>query len=208
MGCSFFSPQCRLDYGGWLRAVQPIWGAEAQGLAHVGDEFRSAVCWCVCQHSLFLPSAFLRLTSLFSPSSWILPFLFFILFSDYYQMLAACPALCAAITAPVSLGIPWFPSGRLLMLVCIFVFKPQCCLYPCPPESCLLPSDVPLPPPNPCHCCHLLAVPAPAVLCAEQVPCKPYLSSREVVLTPGTQWAWLVALQLCSLSLQCCKTHS
>lgn len=164
MGCSFFSPQRRLDYGGWLSAVQPIWGAEAQGLAHGGDEFRSTVCWCGCQHSLFLPSAFLRLTSLFSPSSWILPFLFFILFSDYYQMLAACPALCAAITAPVSLGIPWFPSGRLLMLVCIFVFKPQCCLYPCPPESC---SSLLL-----CHCLpQTLVIAVTSLLCLPQQCC-------------------------------------
>lgn len=34
------------------------------------------------------------------PPSWLLPFLFFIFFSDYYQMPAAWPALCAAIMAP------------------------------------------------------------------------------------------------------------
>lgn len=62
------------------------------------------------------------------PPSWLFPFLFFMLVSDYYQMPAACPALCAAVTAPISLGIPQFPSGRLLMLVCIFVFRPCCCL--------------------------------------------------------------------------------
>lgn len=79
----------------------------------------------------------------------------------------------------------------------------------CPPDSCLFPPAMALSPPNPCcgHCCHLLALAVPAVLCAEQVPCERSLCSWDAVLTPGTQRAWLVALQLCSLSLQCRKQN-
>lgn len=65
------------------------------------------------------PPAFLRLTSLFStvqmdpPPSWLLPFLFFILFSDYYQMPAACPAFLSFVCCNHSSCLPRDPSVPL-----------------------------------------------------------------------------------------------
>lgn len=140
-----------------------MWGAEAQGLAHRGDEFRSAVCWRGCQHSLL--SVFLRLTSLFSLSSWIhLPAGFYHFCSSSSSVIVTkCrqPAqLC--VRSHGSLGIPQFPSDRLLMLVCIFCVQASM-PYQCPPASCLFPPAMPLSPPKPHG--HLLAVSAPAALC-------------------------------------------
>ena len=156
--------------------------------ASSGVQFAGVAVSVVCR----FPAAHVAVLTvqLDPPPSWLLPLLFFILFSDCYQMPAACPALCAAIAAPVCLGIPRFPSGKCFMLFCVFLFEPRCCLIfvlltaaSSRPLWSLLPA--------PC--------PAPAALCAEWVPCEQCLGSWAAVLTPGMQRARLVLLQLCSL---------
>lgn len=171
-----------------------MWGAEAQGLAHRGDEFRSAVCWRGCQHSL-LPEAHITvLTVQLDPSpSWLLPFLFFILFSDCYQMPAACPALCA------QSWLPGDPSVPLRQALDAGLHLLSSSLDALPMSSCQLPLPS----------CHATVSPKASWSPAGRVcPSSIVLYSGAVGLTLGMQWAWLMALQLCNLSQQCLKCHS
>lgn len=74
--------------GDWLSSAQPIWDAETPGPACDGKSSDySWLAWlsrgsCRCSHYIQLDL----------PPIWLLQFLFFILFIDYYQMLSACPA--------------------------------------------------------------------------------------------------------------------
>lgn len=150
-----------------LSSVQPIWGAEAQGLAHRGDEFTSAVCWRGCQHSLLSLSVFLRLTSLFLLSSWIhLPAGF------YHFCSSSSSVMTTKCRQPAQLCVlqSWLPGDPSVPLrqaldaglhLCVQASLP----YQCPPAHCLLPPAMPLSPPKPLgHCWPCL----PQQLCAVQ----------------------------------------
>lgn len=171
VGCSFLTPRRRLDYGGWLSSVPPHLGCKSTRLVvgtSSGVQFAGMAVGTV-SFSFCFPEAHITVLTvqLHPPPSWLLPFLFFVLFSDYYQMLAACPAFLVCWYHSSCLpGDPSVPLGQALdaaLHLCVRTSLPP---YPRPPDSGLLPPAMPLSPPNPCgHCCHLLALPAPAVLC-------------------------------------------
>lgn len=141
------------------------------------------------------------LTSLFSLSSWIhLP-------ADFYHF---CSSLSSVMTTkcrqPAQLCVlqSWLPEDPSVPLrqaldaglhLCVQASLP----YQCPPASCCLPPAMPLSPPASWR----LLLPAGPVC-----PGSTVLYSWAVGLTSGTEWAQLMALQLCNLSQQCWKCHS
>lgn len=145
-----------------------MWGAEAQGLAHRGDEFRSAVCWRGCQQSLPSLSIFLRFTSLFLMSSWIhFPAGFYHFCSSFSSVMTTkCrqPAQLCALQSWLP-GVPSVPLKQALdagLHLCVQTSVP----YEFPPACYLLSPAMPLSHPKPRgQCCHLLALSAPAALC-------------------------------------------
>lgn len=150
-----------------------MWGAEAQSLAHRGDEFRSAVRWCSCQHSLLSLSVFLRLTSLVSLSSWIhLP-------AGFYHF---CSSSSSVITTkcrqPAQLCVlqSWLPGDPSVPLrqaldaglhLCVQASLP----HQCPPAGCssLLP----------CHC-------LPQSLVVTAVTCWPCVPQQHGAVQMGS----------------------